>query len=65
MAFRKLTPANQLQRFYEDVERLNNGGRADFSIGQHLELLIKRMDAAEAKDITQSLSTPPNKDTDQ
>lgn len=44
----KLTPQNQLQRFYEDVERMTAGRKMDFSIGQHVELLIKRMDALEA-----------------
>lgn len=44
----KLTAANQRTRFLEDVERVRQERRPDFSIGEHLLLLMERMDALEA-----------------
>jgi hypothetical protein len=48
MPLTKLTPRNQLRAFYEDIDRMKSGEQMLHSIGQHVELLIKRMDALEA-----------------
>jgi hypothetical protein len=55
----RLTAKNQLRCLYEDRERVHRGRSPDFSIGQHLELLIRRVAALEASGIeARSDATP-------
>jgi hypothetical protein len=44
----KLTPKDQGLRLAEDSMRVYQGYSPVFSVGQHLELLIQRVDALEA-----------------
>lgn len=44
----KLTAKNQLRRFLEDADRVEQKRSPDFSIGAHIALLIRRVEALEA-----------------
>lgn len=45
----RLTKETQKARFLEDVERINAGRRPDFSIGDHLLMLMRRVEYLEAR----------------
>ncbi len=44
----RLTPKNQAARLAEDAERVRAGRSPDFSVGQHIQLLIDRVETLEA-----------------